>query len=310
VACGMCLGALGTQTGGSIIRPASYCGVAGFKPTYGAVRSDGIVPLAPSLDHPGAIARTAQDLVLLGHEIVIGDSGDCNYPPPDPAFTPEKFGNRVSRILPSQRRLRIPKLRRLRGFHDRHVEPVMREAFDGALAALVEAGAEVTDLDDEACDFEGILRGHRAIMAAEAAAEHESRFAEYRDDYLPQIRELIEEGLATPVTRYIRCHQEHLRFNLSQRLETRLDLEALVTPATMGPAPDASTTGSPTLNLPWSYLGTPTVSIPIGLSPEGLPLALQLVGDRYLGSRIGDYALLNTAVWCETALRRAYSRKE
>ena len=104
VACGMCLGAIGTQTGGSIIRPASFCGVAGFKPSYARVRfcEQGIVPFAPTLDHPGPIARTARDLKLHVHRDR-RDSRNREFPRPDPVYTPETFERKAWDILPSRK---------------------------------------------------------------------------------------------------------------------------------------------------------------------------------------------------------------
>jgi aspartyl-tRNA(Asn)/glutamyl-tRNA(Gln) amidotransferase subunit A len=308
VAVGMCLGALGTQTGGSIIRPASFCGVCGFKPTYGQLAAVGIVPLAPSLDHPGLIARSTRDLKLLNHEYTDHfprDWGDNPDPPPDARtnYTVEKVESRTAVFLPT--RERPPRLRRLRGFYDRRATPIAREHVDRAVAALSAAGAEVIDLPDDVFDFETILRNHRVLMAAEAAAEHEARVAAHRDEYSPRILALVEEGMAIPATEYIRCSRlrswyEEIR--LLRKLGLDRGVDALVMPATIGPAPDVSTTGDPALNSPWSYLGWPAVSLPIGLSPEGLPMGLQLVGIH----EFSDDEILSTASWCEDVIRRAF----
>ncbi|MEA2630676.1 MAG: hypothetical protein QOE66_895, partial [Chloroflexota bacterium] len=163
---------------------------------------------------------------------------------------------------------------------------------------------EVIDLPDDAFDFETILRNHRVLMAAEAAAEHEARVAAHRDEYSPRILALVEEGMAIPVTEYIRCfrHWGHEETLLLRKLGLDRGVDALVMPATIGPAPDLSTTGDPALNSPWSYLGRPAVSLPIGLSPEGLPMGLQLVGIH----EFSDDEILSTASWCEDVIRRAF----
>ena len=279
VALGMCLGAIGTQTGGSIIRPASFCGVCGLKPSFGTISTMGIMPFAPNLDHPGPIARTVRDLGLMFEAIA---------------------GRRVL-AEPARSPPRPPRLGRLRGIFDAKAEPVMRHAFEGALSLLSGAGARV----DEAPwpeGFDEVLRCHRVIMAREVAVLHERQFARNPDDYQPKIRALIEEGLATPAPEYVRCreHQDRLRLEMDDPFG---EAEALVVPATIGPAPDRSTTGDPGFNSPWSYTGLPTISFPFALSPDGLPLALQLVGR-------GEPELFRVALWCEDVLRASPRAKK
>ncbi|MBX6314759.1 MAG: amidase [Isosphaeraceae bacterium] len=274
VACGMCLGALGTQSGGSITRPAAFCGVAGLKPTHGRLSLAGILPLAPSLDHVGPIAPTVEDLRRL-FEALLGDdllALEADFTPP-------------------------PRLGRLRGPFDDLADPCQREAIDRAAEVLARAGAAVIDRAPPFALNE-ILRLHRTILAAEAAATHEQRLAEHPDDYPPQIRALVEEGLATPVSAYIRARQEQERIRRLVFTEDA-DLDALLVPAAPGPAPDPATTGDPVFNSPWSFTGQPTVSFPVGRSPEGLPLAIQIVGFPMFEKR-----LLTLASWCEAVLRR------
>src|SRR5262249_49760664 len=136
----------------------------------------------------------------------------------------------------------------------------------------------------------------RIVMAVEAAAYHGDRLRRHPEDYEPRIRALVEEGLACPAVDYAeaRQHQRPLRDILLTTLD---DTVALLTPATLGPAPDASTRGDPAFNSPWSFRGMPTVSIPVGKSPEGWPLALQLVGRPW-----AEAELLAAAAWCEEAL--------
>lgn len=297
VATGMCLGAIGTQTGGSIIRPASFCGVAGLKPAYYEVNTRGIVPFAPSLDHAGPIARTTRDLSLMFYELYRWGRDLDGYTHSDRGHVDGLVAERLAAPQAP------PGLIRLRGFFDRRAEPAMTAMIDRAVAALTRAGAEVADVPDDDFELETILDRHRVIMAAEAAAEHESRLLEHPGAYSPRIRALVEEGLAIPLTRYVRDHlewQQRVRpRTVPGDVSTRND--AFLVPATVGPAPDLSTTGDPAFNAPWSYLGWPAVSFPVGLSDEGLPLALQLIGSPLGGGR----GLLTTASWCEDAIRRA-----
>lgn len=276
VGAGLCPAAIGSQTGGSITRPASFCGAAGCKPTHGTVPLDGIVPLAPSMDHPGPIARTVEDLALVLAVLQGSGSHMLNL---------DRFYEQP------------PRLGRLRGFLEDKVEPVMQQALDEALQTLRQAGADVVDVAVPE-GFADVLTHHRIIMAAEAAAWHRDRYAAHRDDYGPCITSLIEDGLKMTAVDYIQAREQQTV--LARGLESLLDagLDALVTPATTGPAPDLTTTGNPGMNAPWSYTGQPTVSFPIGLTEDGLPLAIQLAGIRHL-----DFQLLEVGVWCERVLR-------
>jgi aspartyl-tRNA(Asn)/glutamyl-tRNA(Gln) amidotransferase subunit A len=271
VACGMCLGAIGSQTGGSITRPASFCGVAGLKPTYGRVDETGIIPLAPSLDHPGPLARSVGDLALMWRAIC----GDA----------------------PAAGLAAAPRLGRLRGLFDERADPAMRAAIDRAAEALGTAGATVVEVALPE-GFADVLRHHRTIMAAEAAEWHERRLAEQPDAYPPRIRALVEEGLAVRAVDYLRAkaHQETMRRAILACFD---GVDALLTPAAAGPAPDPSTTGDPALNAPWSYTGLPTVTFPIGFSADGLPLGIQLAGWPGL-----EGWLLEASQWCEATIRR------
>jgi aspartyl-tRNA(Asn)/glutamyl-tRNA(Gln) amidotransferase subunit A len=173
------------------------------------------------------------------------------------------------------------------------------------MATLAAAGAEVFDLPEDLLDFEAILRDHSTIMCSECAAGHQERFAAERGDYAPRISALIEEGLATSAPAYVRARSDRdpTRSKLGDWLWSEtVDELLLVMPATIGPAPDVTSTGDPAFNSPWSFLGLTAISLPIGVTPDGLPLALQLVDGR---EGFGSRPLLNTAAWCEDVLRRA-----
>ena len=179
----------------------------------------------------------------------------------------------------------------------------MRRALDEAMAAWESAGAETSEPPCPS-DFADAIAIHRAIMAAEAAAFHETRFREHPDDYPPRIHDLLVEGLAMPASAYVRCQER--RASLAHRVhETFRNCDVLVTPAAIGPAPGPETTGDPVFNAPWSLFGLPTVSFPVGLSPDGLPLAVQLIGRR---DREGE--LFDAALWCEDAIRAPTTTEE
>jgi Asp-tRNA(Asn)/Glu-tRNA(Gln) amidotransferase A subunit family amidase len=290
VACGMVPAALGSQTGGSITRPASYCGVAGCKPTWGRVSVAGVVPLAPSLDHVGPIAGCVRDLALL-LQVMAG---------PDP-FDPTCADRPVPDYVAALDRPAPPRIGRLRGLFEERAEEPMRALMEQVTVALGRGGAPIRSVALPA-GFAEVLPRHRTVMAVESAAFHEPRLRRHPDDYEPRIRGLLEEGIACPAPEYARC-KEHQR-GLFAAMEACLqDVDVLLTPATTGPAPAADTTGDPAFNAPWSYTGLPTVSLPAGWTKEGLPLAIQLTGRPW-----SEADLLAAAAWCEERL--AVERRE
>jgi aspartyl-tRNA(Asn)/glutamyl-tRNA(Gln) amidotransferase subunit A len=285
VATGTCLGALSSQTGGSITRPASFCGVAGCKPTYGRVSADGVVPLAPSMDHVGPMARCVTDLAILLQTLAGADAENAHGTEKE---VPDLLAACVSRNV-------NPRLGRVHGLFEDHADAVMNRLLDDVSARLRRAGAEVVDVALPA-GFAEVPDRHRVVMAVEAAAFHEPRLRLHPDDYDPCIRSLLDEGLTCPAPEYRRC-KEHQRA-LTEEMWTCFEgVDALLTPATLGPAPDAATTGDPLFNSPWSYTGLPTVSFPVAFSPEGMPLAIQLVGPAW-----SEAELLAAAAWVEGTL--------
>ena len=270
VACGMCLGALGSQTGGSLIRPASYCGIASLKPSYNRLSCQGVVPLAQSLDHPGILAPTVADLARLWvaltgmRELV------------SPAAHPVKLGQ-------------------IRGEFTRRASAVAREATDRFAGALRQAGAEVTNLELPE-QFESIPGQFRTILATEAASIHSQRFRELPEDYPPLMTALVEEGQGLSIGGYLAAldHQKHWK---SRILECLKGVDALMMPSTPDIAPDRASTGDPSFNSPWSYLGLPVVTVPVAANFQGLPLGVQLVG-----APLQEEALLKVALWCQQQL--------
>jgi len=288
VATGMCLGAVASQTGGSITRPASYCGVCAIKPTYGRSSLRGVVPLAESMDHPGFMANGVEDLAILLQAAADSDGRVVDgWVVPEPA----------DYITAVSKEITFLEVGRFRGMFDNLMEPSMRAAFEAACARLQQAGLNIIDCPLPAA-FGEIIARHQMVMAVESAMFHEPRFRKHPDDYPPRIRSLIEEGLSTSPTEYARTkkHQAELKSTI---VDSFIEgVVVAVTPATLGPAPDAATTGLPTFNSPWSYVGLPTVNIPIRRDADGLPLAMQLVGRPW-----EEAELLQTAAWCEKALR-------
>lgn len=279
VAAGMCLGAVGSQTGGSITRPAAFCGISGIKPTYGKLPLEGILPLSAPMDHPGPLAPTVRDTVVL-YAVMAGDSEKARDFPAD------------WNGLCDQTEIPVPKLGALGGVFQEAADAEMLQCLLHALEHWIHAGAfmEPIALPEE---FERVLPTHRLIMARGAANFHRERFAKLPDDYQPAIRGLIEEGLNVSDADW----QTALEFQKSSRkliLPFFEDVDVLVTPASVGPAPDRSTTGDPVMNSPWSLCGFPTITFPMALSQEGLPLGVQLIGKPN-----EEWNLYQAAFWCE-----------
>jgi aspartyl-tRNA(Asn)/glutamyl-tRNA(Gln) amidotransferase subunit A len=173
-------------------------------------------------------------------------------------------------------------------------EESARDPLNRTVDVFKARGAIVREVDLPT-SFANVLRSHMVIMSVEAAAEHAERFGQHAEDYLPKIRGLVEAGLHTSAPDYVRAKQ-HQQLLSRDILACFHDADVLLTPATIGPAPDCSTTGDPAFNSPWSFTGLPTVSFPVALAPDGLPLALQLVGCAF-----AETELFRCALWCEQA---------
>lgn len=273
VASEMCLAAIGTQTGGSIIRPASFCGVAGFKPPFGCAEMRGIVPLSHHLDHVGPIARTVKDLYEVWKSIAL------RIPPVSIDYMQVEFLNlQFDEWIDSSSMtmmLRIADTPLLASV-DGDVQEVTSSALRKLQSSLRTAPIVLPPLLME------VPAMHRRIMAVEAAEVHREDYERTPEYFLPTIAELIEEGLRTSAVDYARAlaHQRATRQAMMQALVTSGDepLSCFVLPSTLTTATEPTSTGSALLNLPWSYAGLPAITIPCGLSAAGLPCGLQFVG--------------------------------
>ena len=272
LAMGMCLGALGTQTGGSLVRPSTYCGVATCKPTFGKLSTEGIVPVSTSLDHVGPMARKVGDLALL-LDCLLG----FNTPRPLKPCGPPRIGLLDTTILAE-------------------ADEAVRQATQSALEKLIHAGAEIGPLSMPQI-FGDVLKMHRRIMAVEAATYHRESFASHRGQYGPMITSLLDEGLAIPAVDYVVAKVWHGEFQ-RQAAELLDGFDALIMPSTHTTAPATlDATGTPHFQAPWSLARLPVVSIPCRVGADGMPTGLQLIG------RADDEAkLLRMAAWCEQAL--------
>lgn len=243
VAAGMVPLAIGEQTLGSVLRPASFCGVTGFKPTYGLFSIDGVLPLAKSLDTLGFFTHGADDMMALWSAL-----GYATGPP-------EEFEFGSPEPMPE-------------------VDAEMATAFENALSRLRTAGARIRPVDIAGMLAKLAEAATTVVMSYEGARFHAARYREY-GDRLDALAKLVREGLQIPVERY----EETLRFFESCKAQMRdvfATTPVVLTPAAVGPAPlGLGFTGDARMNAPWTALGVPAISIPMPIS-NGLPLGLQL----------------------------------
>jgi Asp-tRNA(Asn)/Glu-tRNA(Gln) amidotransferase A subunit family amidase len=245
--------AIGTQTVDSIVTPAAYCGVVGFKPSYGRVPVDGVVPLSPAMDHVGFLARDVETIAFAA-EIVCDEWRETTQP-----------------ALPA---IGLPA-----PSHLDPIETVAQSAFDHAVAALSAAGCRVLRTDSLA-DTQLIARRHRRLVAAQFATVHREWFNEYGDRYRPKSAALIAEGAALSpnvVNEGVKS-STGLRASLEQTMDD-LGIDLWMSQAATGPAPRGlEAIGNPIMALPWTHAHLPVVCLPAGTAPSGLPLGIQLVG--------------------------------
>ena len=291
VASGMCMAALGSQTGGSITRPASFCGVASFKGAWGAWPLEGIVPVSQHLDHVGPMARSVADLALLWTLV-------------EARLHPDRAANLARRseaIVAGEwfERARPPRLAVIEEYHYATSEPSALESFKECIARLEAAGATIQRLPLPA-SFAGMHTSHRLVMAVEAADVHRKDFTERPETYRPIITRLIEKGLAASAVDYraARVHQQRFAADLAAALDAPSGPLVALSPATVSSAPPFAdrSTGDPQFNSVWSFSGLPTCGVPACLGEDGLPLSLQL------GAARESFELFQAAAWCEAVL--------
>jgi Asp-tRNA(Asn)/Glu-tRNA(Gln) amidotransferase A subunit family amidase len=251
VAAGYCPLALGTQTIGSISRPASYCGVVGYKPTYGRISTAGVIPLSPSLDHVGTFTASVPDAAIVAALLCTG-------------WKEAKPDRKPVLAIPSG-----PFLERATDLGRAHFEIVCE--------ALAAAGWQVEEIQAFP-DIDNIQARHQIILAGEAARVHEKWYPRFQDLYHPKTRQLVESGRQIPEVTLAETLSscELLREDLSQSMSQH-QIDLWISPAATGPAPEGlDSTGDPIMSLPWTHAGLPTLSLPAGTSSSGLPMGLQI----------------------------------
>ena len=277
---------LGTQTGGSVLRPASYNGVVGLKPTFGLISKHGVYPLAWTLDTVGAFARSVEDAALMLNVLAGYDEKDL-YSSNRP--TSDYHDSIGAQQLP-------PRIGVVRQYFEERADDEVWNHTQDVVERFNSAGATIEEVTIPT-SFDALMEAREVIGAVEAAQVHQADFAARPDDYSPVIRSTVEKGLPITATSYLEA--EHTRRRFRRDMEKAIvGFDVLLTPSTPTPAPrDLATTGNAMFQSPWTACGFPTITVPSGLSASGLPLGTQLASAPY-----AENTLLASAHWCEQVL--------
>ena len=296
VAAGMCPGAIGTDTGGSIRIPSACCGATGLKPTYGRVSTYGVIPLSWSLDHVGPIARSAEDCAMLFDTLASYDPRDPNSisgPPGKASATLIGGAEGRDQLSLQGIKLGIPS-----ESYVAPLDPEVRAAWQAALLVLQEEGAELVDLALQPPTIDT----YRTIQMPEASLTHMERgwLTERLDAYTERTRSRLLQGLTIPAVDYLRAQQQRRAFSSNLRSSMQ-GINALVLPTLPIPAirieqadadilidgvTENSTVALLRLTMPYNLAGLPAISLPCGFSAGMLPIGLQIVGKPFEESMI------------------------
>ena len=272
--------AIGTQTNGSVIRPAAYCGVIGFKPSFGLISRHGILKQSRPLDQVGVIARSVEDAALLAEQLIGFDDNDPDTRP---------LARPLLRETAMQEPPVPPTLAFVKTAMWKMVDAQCEEAFAELVAHL---GERVEEFKLPAA-YKDAWKWHQTIMEADLAKNYEADYQEGRDKLSEALRGQIERGRRVRAVDYNKALDKVPALNSGLNELFELRYEAILTPAATGTAPRGlESTGSPAFCTLWTLCGLPAITLPLMQGADGLPLGVQLVGPRG-----GDARLLRTARW-------------
>jgi aspartyl-tRNA(Asn)/glutamyl-tRNA(Gln) amidotransferase subunit A len=278
IAAGLCFGSLGTDTAGSVRIPGCYCGIVGFKPTYGRVSNRGVVPNSWTLDHVGPLCRTVEDAALMlgviaGYDPL--DTTTVNTPVPD--------YNRAFKMHASKLRLGVPQTPFFGS-----LDPDIAKAVAAALDVLRKLTATVEDATLPSAPFAEIFA---KVQSVEAYAYHSQWIAESPKKYQPVTRRrLIQNSAGVTLPAYVQARRELdlLRRGIAKVFAT---VDVLITPTAPSPPVTITQGADPTIvsirnTSPFDLLGLPAISVPCGFTTSGLPIGLQIVGAPFAESTV------------------------
>ena len=278
--------ATGTQTVGSIIRPASYCGIFGYKPTFGSISRSGVLPLCASLDHVGLFARTVEDLELFTK----GITGTHPHHPSIRTAQPTNFDLRH----PDE--FERPRIAFVRTPQWPELDVSIRTRLEKAVTQLGEAGA-VVDETSLPGKFGGLVEAQNTILEVELSCALSYEFENYPDRISDLLRGVIEQGNSIGMERYLEAQKLAAECRW-ESIGLFHDHDVLLAPSVRGEAPvGLESTGDPLFCRMWTLLGLPCVSLPGIHGPDGLPLGAQIIGPMY-----GDGLTLSVADWASQRL--------
>lgn len=272
--------ALGTQTIGSVIRPAAFCGVVGFKPSQNRIATDGIVPFSPTVDQIGFFTSDVESAELAASVLCAKWNAVKATDKLNPACS-HKWRDSAGKLC-------IPE-----GVYLQKAQPETLTHFWDAVRRLEETGLEIVRMEVMK-NFEDVVHIHNKLIAAEAAIVHQNWFDKYSHLYNPKTVELILKGQSIKENDVRDCknYRDHFRSELIEIMD-RNNITAFITPSTVGPAPlGLDSTGDPIMNLPWTFAGMPAINLPVGSFSNGLPFGLQLVGNYWKDEELLQIASL------------------
>lgn len=283
VAAGMVALSVGTQTNGSVIRPASYCGVYGFKPSFARISRTGVMMQSKPLDTVGVFARSLADLALISDVLMRYDSQDSDMKPVAPPC--------IARIMAEDVPMK-PNFAFVRTPMWEQVEQSTKDGFRELIDSVNEEKPKTIDVVDLPAQFGDIYNHHQSIMEADLALNFSREYRDGKSQLSPELCAMIERGQKVPATEY------NLSLSKMNEYSAYLDdlfdeYEAILTPSTLGAAPAGlDSTGSPKMNTIWTACGNPVINLPLLQNLDGLPVGVQIVGGK------GDDArLFRTSRW-------------
>jgi len=283
VACAMVPLAVGTQTNGSLIRPASYCGVYAFKPSFARISRFGVLKQSSPLDTVGVFARDLEDLALIADVLMRYDGQDSAMQP----TAPPCIGTIMEQAVPAQ-----PHFAFVRTSMWDEVEQSSKDGFRELIEAINDKTGGSVDIVSLPSVFDDLHDHHRTVMEADLAQSFASEYSDGKDKLSAMLCEMIERGQKVSSTEYASSVDKIKEYGDILRLMFE-DYDAILTPSTSGAAPmGLDSTGSPAFSTIWTFCGNPAINLPILQDPDELPVGVQVVADK------GDDArLFRTCRW-------------